>query len=146
MDTSARSAVPDRVSPELSPERFGSAFKAFVHAVDPAASTPASPLLERIRAHLGTDPAQLPVVGEEFDSFEHPNVQVARDDYLSHPGRTADLVDAAAGRMLVAEAWNERHRPDIRGTADPHRRRDIRGGRRGAPMGAGDLGAALGLS
>ena len=76
----------------LSPDRFGTAFKAFMDAVVAAAEPPSSPLLDRITAHLGGDPAQLPVIGEEFDAFEHPNLQVAIDDYLARPERRATLL------------------------------------------------------
>ena len=72
---------------DLDPARFGTAFKVFMEAVTNAATPPASPLADRIRAHLGVDPAQLPVIAEEFDSFEHPNLQVALDEYMSEPGR-----------------------------------------------------------
>jgi hypothetical protein len=82
-------------SDSLSPARFGSAFKAFMDAVVAAASPPASPLLERIVAHLGAEPGQLPVIGEEFDSYEHPNLQVAFDAYLGERGRQGELVGFA---------------------------------------------------
>jgi len=68
--------------PDLSPQQFGRAFKAFLDAALAAASPPPSPLLDRIAGHLGTDPAQLPVVTEEFDVFEQPNLQVALDTHL----------------------------------------------------------------
>ena len=81
---------------DLDPARFGTAFKAFMEAVVAAAAPPSSPLLERIQAHLGADPTQLRVVTEEYDSFDHPNVQVALDAYLAGPGRRADLVGVGA--------------------------------------------------
>jgi hypothetical protein len=60
------------------------------------ASPEASPLLGRIRDHLGGDPTRLAVVAEEFDPFEQPNVQVALTDYVSGEGRQAELVGVAA--------------------------------------------------
>lgn len=36
------------------------------------------------------------MIAEEFDTFEHPNLQVALDDYLSRDGHRADLVGMAA--------------------------------------------------
>jgi hypothetical protein len=81
---------------DLDPARFGTAFKAFMEAMVAAAAPPSSPLLERMQAHLGGDPARLPVVAEEYDSFDHPNVQVALDAYLAGPGRRADLVGVGA--------------------------------------------------
>lgn len=77
---------------DLSPDRFGTAFKAFMDAVVAAATPPISPLFDRITTHLGADPAQLPVITEEFDTFEHPNIQVAIDEYLASPGREAIVV------------------------------------------------------
>ncbi len=82
--------------PELAPARFGAAFKAFMEAVVAEAPPPGGPLFERIGAHLGADPAQLPVIAEEFDSFEHPNVQVALDAYLEGADRRATLIGVAA--------------------------------------------------
>jgi GTPase SAR1 family protein len=79
----------------LSPARFGAAFKAFMDAVV-AAAPPTNPLVERIGAHLGADPTQLPVLAEEVDPFQHPNVQVALDAYLGEAGRTAELIGVAA--------------------------------------------------
>jgi hypothetical protein len=81
---------------DLDPARFGSAFKAFMEAVTAAAAPPRSPLLERIQAHVGDDPTQHPVIAEEYDAFDHPNVQVALDAYLASPGRQADLVGVGA--------------------------------------------------
>src|SRR5262249_37643832 len=66
---------------DLSPARFGASFKEFMDAVLAAASPPTSPLLDRIRAHLGADAGQLPVIAEEFDPYEQPNVQVALDAF-----------------------------------------------------------------
>ncbi len=81
----------------LDPARFGNAFKAFMEAVTDAATPPRSPLLERIQAHLAKDrtpvePTLLPVIAEEYDSFEHPNLQLALDEYVNSPGRRTDLV------------------------------------------------------
>lgn len=77
---------------ELSPARFGTAFKAFMDAVLDQAAPRSSPLLDRIRAHLGADLTALPVIAEELDSFEQPNVQVALDAYLQVDGRQATQV------------------------------------------------------
>lgn len=81
---------------DLTPARFGTAFKAFMEAVTVAAQPPSSPLLERIQAHLEAEPSQLPVISEEYDAFEHPNVQVALDAYLAGVGRRADLIGVGA--------------------------------------------------
>lgn len=77
---------------ELSPARFGAAFGAFMDAVLNEAAPRDGALLARLRDHLGADPARLPVVVEELDAFEQPNVQVAVDACLADAGRTATLL------------------------------------------------------
>jgi len=54
-----------------------------------------TPLLDRVRTHLAGDPEHMPIVAEEFESYEHPNVQVAIDHALSTAGRTTQLVGLA---------------------------------------------------
>lgn len=76
----------------LDPAEFGTAFKEFMEAVLAVAVPPEGELLERIHEHLGADPAQLGVTAEAFDTFEHPNVQVALEAWLAADGRRADLV------------------------------------------------------
>jgi len=75
----------------LSPADFGAAFKHFMDAVVAQAPPPTSPLHERLTAHLGADPAGLPVIVEEYDTWEHPNIQIAIEDYLSDGRRRAEL-------------------------------------------------------
>ncbi|HEX2681272.1 MAG TPA: AAA family ATPase [Candidatus Dormibacteraeota bacterium] len=57
-----------------------------------AARSERNPLLDRIVAHLGADPAQVPVTLEQFDTFEQPNLQVALEAYLSREGHSAELI------------------------------------------------------
>ncbi len=80
----------------LDPAHFGNSFKAFMDAVVAAAVPPSSPLLERIVAHLGGEVTHLPVLSEEYNSFDHPNLQVALDEYIGKPGRQSDLVGIGA--------------------------------------------------
>jgi hypothetical protein len=80
----------------VSPAEFGIAFKRFVDAMNAEAAKETSPLLERLREHLGGDPGRIPIVTEDFDNYEHPNVQVALDRVLSTGGRKADLVGFSA--------------------------------------------------
>lgn len=76
---------------ELPPERLASVFANFVQQVASAASPDTSPLLDKIREHLGADPAQLPVTLEQLDTFEQPNLQLAIDAYVRQDGHSADL-------------------------------------------------------
>lgn len=93
----------------IGPARFGAAFLAFMEAVARAAGPSRSPLLDRIRAHLGGDVTSLPVMSESFDPFEHPNVQVALDDYFAQPGRSAQLT----GIALEHKRFMELHLSDL---------------------------------
>ena len=76
---------------DLPPERLASVFAHFVQQVASSAVAQASPLLDKIREQLGTDPAELPVTLEQIDTFEHPNLQLAIDAYLRQDGHSADL-------------------------------------------------------
>lgn len=49
------------------------------------------PVAPVLRGHLG-DAAALPVVGEELDAWELPNLQLALDAPLEHPGYSADVL------------------------------------------------------
>src|SRR5688500_3831004 len=86
----------ENLSVSLSPARFGAAFKAFMDAVLEEAVPAGGALLERLQTHLGGDVSQVPIVTEEFDAFEHPNLQVALDACLGGDGRKAELVGVAA--------------------------------------------------
>lgn len=77
---------------QLPPDRLGGIFAAFLQQVAAAAAAEVSPLKERINAHLGVDLAQLPIMVQQFDTFDQPNLQVAIDAYLQGPDRSADLV------------------------------------------------------
>lgn len=79
----------------LSPAEFGATFKRFMDTVLAEAAPATSPLHQRLTAHLGADPAHLPVIVEEFDPWEHPNIQVAIEDYLAQGQRRAELTGAS---------------------------------------------------
>ena len=75
---------------------FALAFKQFVDAMNAEAAKETTPLFDRLREYLGPEPAKAPVVAEEFDNWEHPNVQVALDAVLGKPGRRSEIVGIAA--------------------------------------------------
>ncbi len=79
----------------MSTAEFGAAFKRFMDAMVSAAEHH-SPLLERITGHLADDPSRLPVIAEEFDNFEHPNVQTALNGYMAGGRRQHVLTGVAA--------------------------------------------------
>lgn len=76
----------------LSPARFADAFSEFLDAVISARSPSGVPLRDVVLGHLGASASTLPVLSEEFDAFEQPNVQVALDSMLASVGRAHRLV------------------------------------------------------
>ena len=76
---------------DLPPERLASVFANFVQQVASAAVPETSPLLDKIREHLGADPAELPVTLEQLDTFEQPNLQLAIDSYTTQDGHSSHL-------------------------------------------------------
>lgn len=48
--------------------------------------------------HLGTDPAEFPVISKGFPSWERANLQVALDTYLAADGRSHEYVGLSAQR------------------------------------------------
>jgi ATPase family associated with various cellular activities (AAA) len=57
------------------------------------APTQAEPVfVARLRAHFGTDPVGLPILAEEFEPSEQPNVQAALDAWLQAGGRSFEAI------------------------------------------------------
>jgi hypothetical protein len=80
----------------IDPASFASAFKQFVDNVNFIASRETTPLIDRLRDYLGPEPGQVPIVAEEFESYEHPNVQMALDAVMEREGRQVELIGVAA--------------------------------------------------
>jgi hypothetical protein len=80
----------------LSAREFGAAFKGFLEQAVTEAPEEGSTFRRRIRDHLGVDPTSLAVVTQEFESTDHPNVQLALDAYLEPEPRTAELLGFAS--------------------------------------------------
>jgi hypothetical protein len=102
----------------ITPAEFGAAFKRFVDAMNAEAAKETSPLVERLREHLGGDPGRMPIVSEDFDNYEHPNVQVALDKVLYSVGRTADLV----GISVPNKRWQQFAFSDLLAATNPYGR------------------------
>jgi len=81
---------------EIDPTEFAGAFKKFVDNLNTIAAQESTPLLERLKDYLGPEPGQAPIVAEEFESYEHPNAQVALDLVMGRAGRRVDLIGVAA--------------------------------------------------
>jgi hypothetical protein len=74
---------------------FVTSFKGALEQVAAQAPAQEPVFLARLRAHFGTDPARLPIVGESFARHDHPNLHLAIDAYLAEPGRAAELIGIA---------------------------------------------------
>lgn len=68
-------------------------------------------LLARLRAHFGRDPATLPVVEQTFAPYERANVQLALDELLAEPHRSAELVGVIVLQMYHAAGLARMARP-----------------------------------
>jgi cell division protease FtsH len=77
---------------------FAASFVKFMEAMTEAADRPAPPLLERLREHLGVEPAELPVISANFGIADRPNLQLALDAVLSER-ETIGLFSHHMGRM-----------------------------------------------
>jgi hypothetical protein len=75
---------------------FAREFKRLIDAMNAWAVSEPTQLMQRLGAHLGGNPSTMPIVMEEFEAYEHPNVQVALEALLGPgSGRSADLVGIA---------------------------------------------------
>lgn len=72
---------------------FARSFGRFTEAMHLLASqATGSPVREMLDRHLGEDCSKLPVVAETHPPYDHVNLQVAFDAYLSEPGRAHELI------------------------------------------------------
>ena len=83
---------------------FAKEFKRFIDTMNAEATNEQTPLLRRLAAHLGGDPSTMPVVAEEFEHYEQPNVQVALDAMLGlGSGRSAEIVGIAVANKRFGQ-------------------------------------------
>src|SRR5437870_2072687 len=76
----------------LSAREFGAAFKGFLEQAVSDAPADDPFFLGKLRDHFGGDPSELPIVEQEFETTDRPNVQVALDAYLEPERRSAELL------------------------------------------------------
>lgn len=62
---------------------FARQFDEFIRVMTQAAEKPESPILRRLREHLGGEPEQMPVNSTNFGVAERPNLQLALDAVLA---------------------------------------------------------------
>ena len=80
----------------MNPDDFGKSFKGFMEQMN-AAAVPEESFRDKIEEHFGCDPGKFPSLHEKFESFEHPNIQLAFEQYLNEPGRSHELVGLTTG-------------------------------------------------
>jgi hypothetical protein len=76
----------------ISTEQFGAVFKAFLEQMATQTRVDEPLFLNRISNHFDADPAHCPILSEEFEVSEQPNLQLAIEDYMARPGRPAELL------------------------------------------------------
>jgi hypothetical protein len=83
------------------PADFALAFRAFIERA--ISQTPgAEPYFaSRLNAHFATSALELPTVSDELPLYEHPNLQLAIDGYLSDDDRTAELLGVVSERASM---------------------------------------------
>jgi hypothetical protein len=52
---------------------------------------------QKIHTHMGKDPSVLPIVTEQFEKYNHPNLQIALDELSSKNGRSAQILGIQGG-------------------------------------------------
>ena len=81
---------PDPGDPWADPQRFGTAFQAFLDAFVNSAERPRSDLRDLLQSHFGTDSVALPVMARVFPAYELPNVHLGLQAYVAgEDGRSA---------------------------------------------------------
>jgi len=89
----------------LRPDEFGAVFVEFMRAMHEAAVFPESPIVERLREHLGVEPGDLPVTSAGFVLADRPNLQLALDavlpdqDLLGLPPHAMEMGGGFAGLL-----------------------------------------------
>jgi ATPase family associated with various cellular activities (AAA) len=74
---------------------FAASFQRFLEAMTAAAEHPDSPIVARLREHLGVDPRELPQTAAEFPTTEHANLQLGLDAVLPE----AEVVGVSAAAL-----------------------------------------------
>lgn len=80
----------------LSANDFGASFKKFLDQVTTSAAVEEPFFKNQLRTHFSEDPQNLPIVSQQFEKSDHPNLQLAIDDYLAQAGRSAQLFGVIA--------------------------------------------------
>lgn len=80
----------------INPDDFGKSFKGFMDQMSQSIE-PEHSFKDKIAEHFGKDPSKFPSLSEKFENFEHPNIQLAFDQFLSDPGVSHELTGLTTG-------------------------------------------------
>jgi hypothetical protein len=82
-------------------QEFGASFKGFLDQMATQAPVEDPIFLTRLRKHFSAEPAAFPVVGEQFEASDHPNVQKALEAYVSERNCSTELLGITGDQTFV---------------------------------------------
>src|SRR5579883_1951168 len=85
----------------LSPGDFGASFKGFLEQMTAEANSEEPVFFKHLQTHFGCDPTTLPIIGENFEDFEHANVHLALEEYLKEENRESKIIGVMANDMVT---------------------------------------------
>lgn len=101
----------------LSMANFGASFKGFLDKMASSVPQEEPPLLKRLREHCGDDPSRMPILSEEFENADQPNLQQALDTWPGVGTRTVELIgfsgNAMFGNVQLSDLINPVARPGM---------------------------------
>lgn len=74
---------------------FMTSFKGFMDQVVAQAPVKEPVFVTHLRTHFATDPKHLPIVAEQFEKSDHPNIHIAITEMLARVGRSFTLLGVA---------------------------------------------------
>jgi cell division protease FtsH len=78
--------------PPISIESFGASFKSFLEQMSSSAPADEPVFLRHLRNHFDADPVQYPILTEEFEVADHPNLQTAIEELISGSDCSVELI------------------------------------------------------
>lgn len=79
-------------------DEFASLFRRLLRDLADRAEPDEGTFRQLLEGHLGADPTQVPIVSDSYTQLEQPNLQLAVDDFVGAPGRSARLVGVLGGQ------------------------------------------------
>ncbi|PSB55183.1 AAA family ATPase [Chamaesiphon polymorphus] len=86
----------------FSTQDFGASFKGFLDRIASSTDAEAPIFVRLLSAHFETDPTQLPIVTQQFEKSDQPNVQNALEAYLDRPECRAELMGIGGPEKILS--------------------------------------------